>query len=239
MSEPTTDSNVLASEPSNTPPTPSKGMSPSNIVAGIILLAIAGFGLYIGSFWWSHSSRISNLKSRRGDFVQLLRQEEGPEPGNRRQQGTDAEGDKKEEPKKAEKGVMDYVHSFIRDITPSPIQVVYWKDPNLDKAGVDLILQFADVETMSIKCDSIDNQTMLKILSMPKLKRLRVTSKDIEFKAIDSWETTKTLESLTLINTTWKSKDMDEVRTVGEKNKGLAGKLNVSNQDGPVFGASG
>jgi hypothetical protein len=229
---------LIEAETAPVPVTKAGKPSVATILGILLLLAAIGAGLYVGSFWQSHNSRIARLKAKNGDFVQLERRGEydefespsrGQEGEKEEEAGTDTSKQTPKEPA--------WYESYVEEMFPKPVQIIYWRDPSLGPDDVNLLLQFADLEVLSISCESIDASTIDKFLAIPTLRRLSIKATNIDVSKIGEWKVDKKLTSVTLTNTSWKNDDMRKVREQAKPNESLKGKLNVSNSDRPSFGA--
>lgn len=252
-----------------------KGLSPATIIALILIAIAAGFGGYIGVAWNTHNARVSKLKARMGDYVQLRIEEEveetpapagrGRGPG-RGQNGEGSEGGNNEAgsgegsgngdaggggeggrrrrggapeaPKKPAKPKPNAFEKWLAQMLPAPVQVVYWRDPKLSKDDVTFLAEFKDVEIMSVTCEKIDEAMIAQLLTLPNIQRLRITASDLSTETIGKWKIPESLARLTLVNPTWKEKEMDAVGDAASENKGLEGKISITNQIGPSFGGA-
>ncbi len=232
-------------EPENEPAAQLKSsgkLSPASIIGLALLLAVILFGGYVASFWIPHNSRISRLKARNGDYVQLMHRGDfdefggggGGGGGGGRRNSNDSE-EPKETPEPKEPTVYE---QYMKELFPQPIQVVYWKDQDLKPDDVELLMQFQDAEVMNVNCREIQSKSIERLLELPNLRRLKIQSEDLDISSIKNWKLSKKIVQIQLVNGKWKSADMDEVRTAAESNKPLAEKLQVSSQTGPSFGAS-
>lgn len=217
-----------------TPPVPkvkASGPSPATIIGLALLAAAIGFGLYIGSFWQAHSSRTSRLKAKSGDFVQLEHR---------------GEIDEFAPPEKDKKGVLVYAtrefkeptwyDKYLEEMLPKPIQVVYWKNPTLAPEDINLIMEFNDLESLNVTCDTIESSTIEKFLTLPKLRRLRIQSEALDASTIGNWKVNSRITNITLVNPKWSSGDMDTIKGNADTNEGLKGKLDLTTVTGPSFG---
>lgn len=248
-----------------------KGLSPATIIALVLVAIAAGFGGYLGVVWNNHNARVSKLKARMGDYVQLRIEEEveeTPAPGGRgrgpaRGEGNEAgngsdneekggegngdagaEGGRRrrgggaEAPKKPKKPKPNAFEKWLADMLPAPIQVVYWRDPKLSKEDVTFLTEFKDVEIMSVTCEKIDEAMIAQLLALPNIQRLRITASELSTESIGKWKIPESMIRLTLVNPTWKDKDMDAVGDAASENKGLENKISITNQIGPSFGGA-
>jgi hypothetical protein len=206
------------------------------------VFAALGFCGYIYSFWLTHNTRVARLKARNGDFVQLQHRgdfDEFAPPTARARRGR--EGDEEgsdEEPAaaKPEAAAPNFLEKYINDMKPLPIQVVYWKDPELRADDVDLLLEFRDLEVLSIKCDKIDGKTIEKFINLPNIRRVSVQSKQMDLSEINAWSCNEKLVNLKLINTDWSGDDIGDIDKQAKANPKLKGKMSVTSVAGPSFG---
>lgn len=229
----------------DTPPAPvtRPGLNPAPILAIMLVLGLLGFCGYIYSFWLTHNSRVARLKARNGDYVQLQHRGDfdefaPPAPRGRRNREADdeessAEEASAEQPKPAE---PNFLEKYINDMKPLPIQVVYWKDPELRSDDVNLLLEFRDLEVLSIKCDKIDGKTIEKFLNLPRIRRVSVQSKAMDLSGIESWSSNEKLVNLKLINTDWSGDDIGDIEKQAKANAKLKGKVDATSVAGPSFG---
>jgi hypothetical protein len=222
-------------------------LSPATI---ILLMLIAGAGAFfgfIGLQWNSHNNKIAKLKARSGDYVQLIKEEEEPDPVTTAPSNPDAKNGNSgndqprrvgrgQPPKKPAGPKPNPVQKWISQMLPAPVNVVYWRDPKLAPADVDFLVEFRDAEIMSISCESIDESTITRLLALPNIQRLRITSSSIPTENIKTWKIPEGLLNMTLVNPTWKGTDLDKIDKDASENKPLADKLNVTNSTGPSFG---
>jgi hypothetical protein len=229
---------LIEAETAPVPVTKASKPSVATILGILLLLAAIGAGLYVGSFWQSHNSRIARLKARSGDFVQLERRgdEDEFEPPSRRQRGENEDEGGAETSKSTVKEPSWY-EPYVTEMFPKPVQVIYWKDPALAPEDVDLLLQFPELEILSIKCESVESSAIEKFLSIPSLRRLSIKASKIDTSKIGEWKLDKKLKNITLINLTWKKDEMDMVRDQAKSNERLKGKLSLTNDDRPMAGA--
>ncbi|MFN7733460.1 MAG: hypothetical protein ACK5OB_16300 [Pirellula sp.] len=233
----------------DTPPAPvtRPRLNPAPILAILLVLGALGFCGYIYSFWLTHNTRVARLKARNGDFVQLQHRgdfDEFAPPAQRARRNREADdeessaadpadGASAEKPKPAE---PNFLEKYINDMKPLPIQVVYWKDPELRVDDVSLILEFSDLEVLSIKCDKIDGKAIEKFLNLPSIRRVSVQAKEIDVAGIESWASNEKLVNLKLINTDWSSEDIGDIEKQAKANPKLKGKMSVTSVAGPSFG---
>lgn len=228
----------------DTPPAPvtRPGLNPAPILAVLLALAALGFCGYIYSFWLNHNTRVARLKARNGDFVQLQHRgdfDEFAPPAQRARRNRDGDDEESaEEPAAAKPKAAEpnFLEKYINDMKPLPIQVVYWKDPELRADDVDLILEFRDLEVLSIKCDKIDGKTIEKFISLPNIRRVSVQSKEMDLSEINTWSCNEKLVNLKLINTEWTGEDIDDINKQAKANSNLKGKMSVTSVAGPSFG---
>ena len=229
-----------------TTPAPKKGLGPAAILGLILLVGALGFCGYIYSFWLNHNSRIARLKAKNGDFVQL--QHRGDEDefaaqprNNRRRGGGDEDAEEGAEgaaaPKKPEQPKEpSQLEKYITDMKPLPVQVVYWKDPGLTPADIDLLLEFRDLEILSVKCDKIDSKTIERFLTLPRLRRLSIQATELDTSGLDSWTANEKFANLKLINTKWSGSDIGDVLEKADTNKSIKSKVTATSTAGPSFG---
>jgi hypothetical protein len=229
----------------DTPPTTvtKPKLNIASIIAILLILGVVGFSSYIYSFWFTHNSRTARLKARNGDFVQLQRRadddEFAPAPPRNRNRGNDSgsenkEGDSTEVSKVAKE--PNAVEKFIKDMMPLPIQIVYWKEPKLQAEDIDLILEFQDLEVLSVKCEQIDAKSIERFLNLPRIRRVSVQSKSIDTTGIESWSANEKLVDLRLINTSWSDEEIQDVSDKAKQNPKLKKKMTVTSSDGPSMG---
>jgi hypothetical protein len=228
----------------DTPPAPvtRPGLNPAPILAILLALGALGFCGYIYSFWLTHNTRVARLKARNGDFVQLQHRgdfdEFAPPPPRARRNRDSDEEESPEAPAAAKTSPAEpnFVEKYINDMKPLPIQVVYWKDPELRTDDVNLILEFSDLEVLSVKCDKIDGKAIEKFLNLPNIRRVSVQAKEIDVAGIESWASNEKLVNLKLINTDWSSEDIGDIEKQAKANPKLKGKMSVTSVAGPSFG---
>lgn len=218
-----------------TPPVPkikASGPSPATIIGLALLAAAIGFGLYIGSFWQAHSSRTSRLKAKSGDFVQLEHRGEIDEfaPPKQNEEGGGRVYATREfkEP--------TWYETYLQDMLPKPIQIVYWKNPTLAPEDINLIMEFGDLESLNVTCDQIESSTIEKFLTLPKLRRLRIQSDALDASTIGSWKVDSKITNVTLVNPKWSPGDMKTIKGNAGTNEGLKDKLDMTTSTGPSFG---
>ncbi|MFN9987894.1 MAG: hypothetical protein ACK52S_20270 [Pirellula sp.] len=232
-----------------TPPAAKKGLGPAAILGLLLLVGALGFCGYIYSFWLTHNSRIARLKAKNGDFVQLQHRgdedEFAAQPRNNRRRGGDSEAPeegaegaegaaapKKPEPPKE----PSQLEKYINDMKPLPVQVVYWKDPGLTPADIELLLEFRDLEILSVKCDKIDSKTIERFLTLPRLRRLSIQATELDTSGLDSWKANEKFANLKLINTKWSGSEISDVLEKSESNKSIKNKVTATSTAGPSFG---
>lgn len=226
---------LLEAETPPVPKTKASGPSPATII-GLALLAVAiGFGLYIGSFWQAHSSRTSRLKAKSGDFVQLEHRGEidefAPPKRNEGEGGGQVYAIREvQEPA--------WYESYLQDMLPQPIQIVYWKNPTLAPEDINLLMEFGDLESLNVTCDKIESSTIERFLTLPKLRRLRIQSDDLDASTIGNWKVDSKITNITLVNPKWSRGDMKTIQESARANEGLKDKLDMTTSTGPSFGGN-
>lgn len=237
-------------EPEVTTPTVSKkGLGPAAILGLLLLVGTLGFCGYIYSFWLTHNSRIARLKAKNGDFVQLTNRgdydEFAAQPSNSRRRGGDTEGSedggeggegataaKKPEPPKE----PSQLEKYITDMKPLPVQVVYWKDPGLTPADIELLLEFRDLEILSVTCDKIDSKTIDRFLNLPRLRRLSIQASELDTSGLDGWKANEKFANLNLICKNWSESDIGDVLKKSGSNKSIKNKVTAASIVRPAFG---
>lgn len=229
-------------------PATKKGLGPAAILGILLLVGAIGFCGYIYSFWLTHNSRVARLKAKNGDFVQLRNRldddEFAAQPSNPRRRGADAGGaeegaegaegaaaPKKSEPPKE----PSLLEKYINDMKPLPIQVVYWKDPGLTPADVDLLLEFRDVEILTVSCEKVDSKTIERFLTLPRLRRLSIQATELDTSGLDNWKTNEKFANLKLINTKWSGAQISDVLEKAESNTSIKNKVTATSSAGPSF----
>ncbi|MEI8212739.1 MAG: hypothetical protein WCI02_11365 [Planctomycetota bacterium] len=218
--------------------------NPASIIAILLILGVIGFSGYVYSFWFTHNSRTARLKARNGDFVQLQRRSGDdefaatpPRNGNgRNDNDSESKEDDSSEGSKASKNEPNAVEKFVKDLMPLPIQIVYWKEPKLQAEDIDLILEFQDLEILSVKCDQIDAKTIERFLNLPRIRRINIQSNSIDTKGIESWVANDKFANLKFINTKWSDEDMRNVQDQAKENLTLKRKLTLTSSAAPAFG---
>jgi hypothetical protein len=192
-------------QPVPPPPKPSLAY----VILGVLIAAMVGFGLYVGSFWMARTSQIAKLKNRNGDFVaRRFEAEEGKEETT--------------------------AQKYWREMFPQPIQNVYWRNQELNRTDMDILLSFTDAEIMIVSTDTVSGIQIGKLLELPKLKRLRVRAGAISIEEIEKWKIPKDFEMLSLANPNWTKTDLEGSAKAAEANKDLEDKFESSNQLGPA-----
>ncbi len=224
-------------------PAPKKGLSAATIIGIALLLAVAGIGLYLGSFWQSHNSRIGRLKAKNGDFIQLEHRGDVDEfePEAPRGRRGVVEGDKIGEDVGADKEEVkepQWYDKYMEDMLPKPIQVVYWREPTLTEDDVSLLMEFNDLEMLSVNCQSIGADAIERFLTLPKLRRLTVQAQELDAATIGKWKAADKLRTLTLVNPKWDGKAISEIQESAKENETLKGKVNATASVRPSFGGA-
>jgi len=238
-------SDELLEPEATTPTAPKKGLGPAAILGLLLLVGALGFCGYIYSFWFSHNSRIGRLKAKNGDFVQLQHRggddEFAAQPSNNRRRGGDDEGSegaegavaaKKPEPPKE----PSQLEKYITDMKPLPVQVVYWKDPGLTPADIELLLEFRDLEILSVNCDKIDAKTIERFLTLPRLRRLSIQASELDTSGLEGWKVDGKFANLNLVCKNWSGSDIGDVLEKAKSNKSFKNKVTAASSARPSFG---
>lgn len=223
---------LLEAETPPVPKTNASGPSPATIIGLALLAASIGLGLYIGSFWQAHSSRISRLKAKSGDFVQLEHRGEIDEfaPPKENEGGGGRVYATREFKEPA------WYDKYLEEMFPKPIQFVYWKHPTLAPEDINLLMEFSDLESLNVTCDKIESSTIEKFLTLPKLRRLRIQSDDLGASTIGTWKVDSKITNITLVNPKWSRSEMNTIKENAGSNEGLKDKLDMTTSTGPSFG---
>jgi len=220
-------------------PVTKKGLSPASILGLLLLLVVLGAGIYVGMFWLSHNSRTSRLKAKNGDFVQLEHRgdvDEFAPPEPRRRRGDEDAADEPEA--KKEPAEPTWYDQYMTEMFPKPIQIVYWRDPALTDSDVNLLMEFSDLEVLSVSCEAIKPEAIEKLLSLPKLRRLNITSPGLDASTIASWKADPKFSFLTLVCSKWSSEQIKEIMANVESNPALKDKVTAVSVLRPTFGGA-
>lgn len=238
-------------------PVTTKSSRPSfATILGLALLVIAiGLGLYVGSFWQQHNSRLARLKAKNGDYVQFEHRGDIDEfappqqrQGRRGRGGDGEEGGEGNEGENQDGGGDNlakrevkepaWYDKYVEEMFPKPVHVVYWRDPSLTADDIKMILEFQDLEILSINCDSVDSDAIGKFLALPKLRRLNIQAKKLGVEGIDSWKPESKFRTLSLINPSWTGEEIEAVYKKAEGNAALKDKINATSSARPSFGGA-
>lgn len=221
-------------------PPPAAGNHFATILGILLLLVGIGFGVYVGAIWQSHNSRVARLKARNGDFVQLddptaededVKIDLSPES---KEAQTPGDGT----PTKSTSDSMSTTlyNTYVAQLFPKPVHVIYWKDPDLKPEDIELIREFKDLQQLTVRCESIDGATVQQILDFPKLRKVRIQANKLDTAEIKSWKADKRLKNMTLVNPNWERADIRKLQQEADENETLKEKVNATNSTRPAFG---
>lgn len=228
---------LLEAETPPVPKTKGGGPSPATIIGLLLLAAVAGAGLYVGTFWQAHNSRTTRLKAKNGDFVQLEHRGEIDEfAPPKREEGSGREGSQVYATRELQEPA--WYDPYLEEMFPKPVQIVYWRNPALEPEDIDLLLEFNELESLNVTCDQIDSGTIEKFLSLPKLRRMRIQANQLDASTIGSWKIDSRITNITLVNPKWSRDEMRTIQESAKANEGLKDKLDMTTTTGPSFGGN-